>query len=434
MRFRPADIRPGERRNVLGAFLTLFGLMTGHALLETARDSLFLAKLSARELPFVYLGIAFLALLVSEARHLSRHRSSCSRRGLSLMLVIASLVTLVFWNLLGRGGEWVLYAVYLWSGLLSTLLLVRFWTLAGGIFTITQAKRVFATVGTGSILGAIAGSFAAQQIVARSDPAQLLPVAAGVFLVASLAPFLLRSTSPAPATAPALPAPASSAPPAGGDSQASLASADLRATFQAIVRHPYLGRVAALVLVSTIAITIADFVFKGAIERAVEPDQLGYVFATVYLIVNVLSLVAQLAIVGWMTRSLGVDRVLAFLPLLLLIASGGFLVAAIGVGISAAWAFRPVHGALVLKAFDGTFRHSLHRTSIEVLYVPLAGAWRARAKGFIDIVGQRGGQAALLDFVRVLAPALVLPGADRRVCRTVVPCAAPSRGCRISDA
>ena len=37
-------IRPDERRDVLSAFLTLFAFMAGHALLETARDALFLAS------------------------------------------------------------------------------------------------------------------------------------------------------------------------------------------------------------------------------------------------------------------------------------------------------------------------------------------------------------------------------------------------------
>ncbi len=416
MRFRPADIRPGEKRNVIGAFLTLFGLMAGHAILETARDSLFLAELSARDLPFVYLGIALLALAVTETRHRMRRRSNdpggstASRAGLSALLLIAGLVTLGLWGLLGRTGSWILYAVYLWSGLLSTLLLVRFWTLVAEIFTVTQAKRLFAVVGTGSILGAIAGSFSAQRIVSTADQEQLLPAAALLFLLTSCGPFLLRPTGAEIASRNARPVgpdttpPPESAPPAAGDPSASLASADLGATFRSILRHPYLSRVSGLVFVSTIAITIGDLVFKTAIERVTDPSELGYVFASIYLVVNVLSLVAQVGLVGWMTSRLGVDRVLAFLPALLLLASGGFLAAAIGAGAAAAWAFRPVHGALLLRGLDGTFRHSLHRTSIEVLYVPLAGAWRARVKGFVDVVGQRGGQAvASLVFLGLAA-------------------------------
>ena len=56
-------IRPDERRDTWAAFLTLFGFIGSHAVLETARDALFLAKVPASRLPFVVLGIAAAALL-----------------------------------------------------------------------------------------------------------------------------------------------------------------------------------------------------------------------------------------------------------------------------------------------------------------------------------------------------------------------------------
>jgi HEAT repeat protein len=46
-----------------------------------------------------------------------------------------------------------------------------------------------------------------------------------------------------------------------------------------------------------------------------------------------------------------------------------------------------------MKGADGSLRHSLHRTSTELLFVPLPDALRARAKPLIDVLGQRGGQA-----------------------------------------
>ena len=52
------DVRPEERRGVVGAFLALFGILAGHTLLETARDALFLARLPPSKLPWVYLAIA----------------------------------------------------------------------------------------------------------------------------------------------------------------------------------------------------------------------------------------------------------------------------------------------------------------------------------------------------------------------------------------
>src|SRR5256712_10490270 len=57
-----ADIRPEERPGVTAAFLTLFGILAGHTLLETARDALFLARLPPSQLPWVYLAMAVVAV------------------------------------------------------------------------------------------------------------------------------------------------------------------------------------------------------------------------------------------------------------------------------------------------------------------------------------------------------------------------------------
>ena len=105
----PRVVRPGEGRDTAGAFLTLFGLMTGHALLETARDALFLAKISPVRLPLVYLAIAGLAVAISGAARAGRRPA---RFSLGIWIAGAAAVTLGFWTLVGRAGDWSLYALY----------------------------------------------------------------------------------------------------------------------------------------------------------------------------------------------------------------------------------------------------------------------------------------------------------------------------------
>ena len=50
---------------------------------------------------------------------------------------------------------------------------------------------------------------------------------------------------------------------------------------------------AGLVLLSTIAFTLGDYVFRSAVARSVEPAALGRFFASFYLAVNAFSIVAQ---------------------------------------------------------------------------------------------------------------------------------------------
>jgi hypothetical protein len=129
---------------------------------------------------------------------------------------------------------------------------------------------------------------------------------------------------------------------------------DLRWPLQAVWMRPYLRRVAGIVLLSAVTLTLVDFLFKSAVVAAVPPDQLGSFFATTYLALNALSLAAQLFVVSWVIRRLSVNRVLSVLPALVVAATTG----------------------LVLGG--GVLRHSLHRTALEVLYVPLTGDLRAR--------------------------------------------------------
>jgi hypothetical protein len=147
-------VRAGERRDAWAAFAVSFALLASDAVLETARDALFLTKLPPSRLPPVYLAIAGVSLLVTELRarlglHVSRRAALCA------WTAAAAGVTFGFWLGLPALGSAGLYALYTWSGILTTLILVHFWTLLGDLFSVTQAKRVYGVIGLGSVTGAI---------------------------------------------------------------------------------------------------------------------------------------------------------------------------------------------------------------------------------------------------------------------------------------
>lgn len=95
------DIRPGERRNTYAAFATLLALTTGHTLLETARDTFFLAKMPASRLPWMYLVIV---------------------DGVAVALLVGALVTTGFRTTMsgGTATHRSLYALYVWTGLFGS--------------------------------------------------------------------------------------------------------------------------------------------------------------------------------------------------------------------------------------------------------------------------------------------------------------------------
>jgi AAA family ATP:ADP antiporter len=161
----------------------------------------------------------------------------------------------------------------------------------------------------------------------------------------------------------------------------------LREVRQLLQREPYVTRLAGLVLVSSVAVTLADFVFKSEVTLHVAPDDLGRFFATFYAGLSVLALFVQVVLMGWILRALDVHRALWALPLLMLGGASGVVV---GGGLVA---------AILLKGADGALRPSLNRTSTELLFLPIPDRLRSRVKPAIDVIGQRGGQAVASVFI-----------------------------------
>jgi ATP/ADP translocase/HEAT repeat protein len=368
---RLLDVRPEERRITAIAFLVLFGILAAHTILETARDALFLARLPPSQLPWMYLAMAAIAVALSQW---STRRLSGSR-ALATLLAFCAAGTFTFWAIEAHGPRAV-RSLYVWTGLVSTLAAVQFWLVVGEIYTITQAKRLFAVIGLGSLLGAVAGGGLAGVVSSFVNARHLLLLSSVILAATAVGPAMLLRRPDSPVER---------------DRRASgAAEADeptLAEGLRLIRRHPYLLRLAGLVLISTLALTLADYVFKSAVSRAVPPERLASFFASFYTVLNGLALACQIFLVSWLMRVLGVNRTLWVLPAFLVF---GATSVAIGGGLVA---------ALLLKGADGVLRPSLNRMGMELLFVPIPDQTRSFAKPLTDVLGQRGGQALASVFI-----------------------------------
>src|SRR6266496_220410 len=393
-------IRPEERRGAVAAFLTIFGILAAHTLLETARDALFLARLPASRLPWVYLIIAGVAVAISQVPWSRRRAGSL---GLPALLLTFAAVTFLFWLTRSWRSPAALYALYVWTGLVGSLAVLQFWLVLGDLYTVTQAKRIYGLIGTGSLLGAVAGAGLARFLAASSAASVLVLAAAVTMGATALGPALaLRGAS------------------AAGPAPASRGATSLVQAARLLQGQPYVRGLAGLVLISTVALTLGDYVFKSAVSTRIAPADLGEFFATVYVVLNLLALLAQLLLTEWLFRVLGLHRSLWALPILIFMGAAGV---ALGGGLGA---------ALLLKGADGALRNSVHRTGSELLFVPLPDALRSRAKPLIDLVGQRGGQALasllILSEVVLNRGDTVLAAASAALCLVWIVWAADLKG------
>ncbi len=363
-----------------GAFATLFAVTAGHTLLETARDALFLAKLPASRLPFMYVAIAAVGLLISQLP------KGAGKRPIVVALGLSALVTLGLWVLAASPSPALLYALFIWTGTFGSWIVLELWLLFGASFDVGQAKRLFGFIGAGAVLGATAGAGLARVLSPLVGARHLMLAGAALFLT-SLAPALTLGAGKAPQRRQEVAAPDRSF------------SRDARA----VLRDGYLARILLVTLLATLTVTTVDYVFKAGVAARTAPSELGATFASVYLVMNALALAVQLLLVAPVLRVLGVQRALVILPIAIAMGGGGLAVT----GALAA--------AYVMKGFDGALRHSLHRTTVELLYLPLPDETRGRAKPVIDLVAGRGGQA--LASIGIFG--LVLAGAGERTLAVV---------------
>jgi AAA family ATP:ADP antiporter len=371
-------IRAEEWRETLGATLTLFVVLIAHALLETARDALFLSNIPASRLPWMYLVLALVGVVVAESVARGSRRLD-PRRLLSLTQLVAAGGTACLAPFASSGVDAVFYVLYVWTGVASISIVVRFWQHLGDRFTVTQAKRLFPIIGTGSVAGVLAGYALADALARRAGPAPLVPASAAFFLLSAAGPLLFLHPSAGAASA-------------DGRNHAENRPS-LRDGAAAALVHPYLRRVATILLLASAAATLSDFIFKSIVARQIPAEDLGPFFARTYLAFNVLSLTVLVGAVTPAVHRLGVTGTLAVLPAALF--AGGLGVAASGA----------LAAALLLKGADGSLRWSAHKTAIELLYVPMSSELRNMAKSVIDVVTQRAGQA--LGSLLILAALLV---------------------------
>ena len=359
-----SQVRTGERSVTIVATGSLFTFMCAQGLLGTARDALFLAEIPATHLPWLYIAVAAFALAVTG---LTSGRSVGSGPRLSAWLLGCGVITLGFLPLVNSGAVWTLYALYIWSALSISVAVARFLALLGDLFTVTQAKRLYAVIGVGSALGAISGAGLAGLIALVLPAKYLLVAAAAMITVSAVGPVLIcRSANATRGGAPAARKPAA-------------APAPTRVLM--VAKDRYAWRLAMIVLLGAVISTVVDYLFKSTVAHTVPSDDLGQYFARFYFTVNCISLVVQLFLVRPLMRVLGTTGALTLLPVSLLAgALGTFAVAGVA-------------GVLVPKGADGGLRFSLHRTAVELLYLPLDEKLRRSAKIVIDVAAQRGGKA-----------------------------------------
>lgn len=347
----------------------MFAILAGFTVAETARDSLFLGTNGADQLALAYLllaGFALVALTVNSwlVRRVGR------RNALSVTLAAAAIGTAAF-SAIPRGAS-AGFLLYLWTGLIGTVVVVQFWLLAATRFTTAEAKRLYGPIAASGAIGTLAGAVTAWLLLFALEIESLLLVAAGFYVVA--AALLARDHQ---SVEPRLRV-------AKIRSRRPVGAPRLRG-------HGYVTRLAVMTACMTAVALLADYLFKAAAAAAFHTDELANFIARYNGAVAACSLVFQLVGAAWLVRKIGVLAMTMVLPALMVIGSAGSAVTA--------GAFLAI---CLTKGADSSLRYSVNRVATELLWMPVPDHVRANVREPLESVGTRLVQAATAALLLLL--------------------------------
>jgi len=364
------DLQRGDGRRGALLFTYLFLIITCYQLGKTARDALFLSVFRASKLPYADMAIALLVGVVV-AVYVTIGRKIRLRDLLVGCLLLFALLQVGFWYLakFQPHRTWQYPAFYIWVGILGVLAPTQVWTLANYLLTTREAKRVFGLVGAGGITGWIFSGLLAQALAKTKGlgtESLLLAMAILLVLCAFLVVMLWREKDRMRAV--------------GATPHAVPSSKGLRESFKVIFSSSYLMSIAALITLASLATCFAGWQFKAIASAAyADKNALTAFFGRFNFWAGIACLVLQLVLTSRFLRRFGLGPALLVVPVIVFGSSIAVLV----------WG--TLGAAILLKGGDSVVRYSLDKSSVELLYLPIAPELKLQAKSAIDTVIWRLG-------------------------------------------
>jgi AAA family ATP:ADP antiporter len=175
-----AKVEASEAVTAAVMTLTVFLLLLAYYLLKTAREPLILLHGGAEVKSYAAAGQSL--LLIPVVRIYSDLAKRFNRMKLVGGIYGFFALNLVLFAVAARANWSLGVPFYLWVGIFNVTAIGQFWSFANDIYDPEQGKRLFAVLGIGSSIGAVAGSFVAKRL-ASLGPAGLMGCAALVLCV-----------------------------------------------------------------------------------------------------------------------------------------------------------------------------------------------------------------------------------------------------------
>jgi len=376
-----ADVHAGEGTTALLLMLNVFLILAGYYLLKTIREPLILASAGGAEAKS-YSAAAIAALLIVLVPAYSALASRVSRVRLINGVTLFFIVCLVVFFLLSQAKVDIGIPFFIWVGIFNLMIIAQLWAFANDVYTVDQGKRLFAIVGVGASLGAIAGSFFTGKLVSVYGPYPFM-IAAAVLLVLCMGITNLvdgrerSQDKDAPGVT-------------EGDLQAH-EPVKGRSGFALVFADRYLLLIAVLMLVYNLVNTTGEYILgktvvslysashAGLTGGMDEKKVIGEFYGNYFTWVNIISAAIQAFLVSRILKYFGVRAALLVLPI---VAFGGYLT----------MAFVPLLALIRgVKIAENSLDYSVQSTTKNALYLPTSREAKYKAKQANDTFFVRFG-------------------------------------------
>ena len=354
------QVYPGEESIV--ALLLMHSVFVGFARVFsiTASDPLFLVNWGSDQLPYLYIGSALSTALAGILY--SRGAAKLPLRALLAANLGALLViTAGFRVLLALDGSRpIILGLAIWSYVLGVLINLEFWSLAGHLLHVRQAKRLFGLIGSGEVLATVAGGLITPLLVPLIGTANLLLFAVGSILGALVCLLAVARSSFR----------------TGVEDQATDENAE-RLPARVLLREPYILLIFAFTSLAWLVYYVIDNAFYAqAMTRYVDDAQLAGFLGIFLAGAGVLTLVVRTLISGRIIARYGLTVGLLALPALNLLGTMSVVAVGtlLGAGVLVFWL------ATMTKLADKVLGNSIYQTSFLTMYQPLPGSQRVQVQ------------------------------------------------------
>ena len=377
------DIRKGEFEPALLFFLFWFFVIVVFQALRPLKKGLFVEHLGAHTELYAKLaniGVAMLAVVVFTALY----NRFGSRRLIPTLCAIFAVALLVFAGVLSGGGApapWMNWAFYLFGDAWSTVWVTTFWAYLTELTRTEQSKRLYGLIGAGGVIGGLMANFTVWQYIQKSGIGVLLAGAAVVTVI--VAAIVLRLETIARRPDAAISRQASASPKTTSEKTAPKGNPVFDGA-RLVVASKYLLAIAMITFLYEINSQILDYQYSSAAETIQGAGGTQAFFGRVGTIIGVISVVTQLILVSFITRTFGITTALLILPAAMAAASGIYFVTPM------------LMTAALLTISDNSFNYSINQTAREMLYVPTSDDVKYKARAFINMLVQRVGKGAAI--------------------------------------